>query len=195
VYLPAITPDRATGPVRAMYDDDLARVGYVTTDTALFSLRPEVHAAWRGLAMAIRRTMRLRRYELVTIAAARALGCRACVSAHGALLLRNRIVEPAQLEAIIRDFHTAGLDPIEVALMDLAAKVAQDAQRVTPADIDALRALGLSDTEVFDVVLAAAARSFYSKTLEALGVPPSPELSETNALLDRVERVPAGSAS
>ena len=54
--------------------------------------------------------------------------------------------------------------------MDLADKVADDATTVQQADIDRLRSLGLSDTEILDIVLAAAARCFFSKTLDALGV-------------------------
>jgi uncharacterized peroxidase-related enzyme len=186
VYLETIAPESASGPVRAMYDEDLASLGYVATDTLLFSLRPAVYTAWRELVRSIRTSIRLRRYELVTLAAARALGCRACVSAHGAALLRNGITDRAQLEAIVRDFRTAGLDPQDVAMMELGEQVALDADRVKPADIEALRGFGLADAEILDVVLTAAARSFYSKTLDALGVPASPELTETNGLLDLV---------
>ena len=56
--------------------------------------------------------------------------------------------------------------------MDLADKVADDATAVTQADIDRLRGLGLADAEIFDVVAAASARCFFSKTLDALGVQP-----------------------
>jgi alkylhydroperoxidase family enzyme len=55
-------------------------------------------------------------------------------------------------------------------VQDLARQVADDAVSVTEADIDKLRAFGLTDDEIFDVVLAAAARSFFSKTLDGLGV-------------------------
>jgi alkylhydroperoxidase family enzyme len=47
--------------------------------------------------------------------------------------------------------------------------VAADATTVTQEDIDRLRALGLSDGEIFEVVLAAAARSFFTKVLDATG--------------------------
>ena len=36
--------------------------------------------------------------------------------------------------------------------------------------MDRLRSLGLTDAEIMDVVLAAAARCFFSKTLDGLGV-------------------------
>ena len=112
------------------------------------------------------------------------------------MLLRNGVFDPAQLEAIVRDFRDAGLEPLDVAMMSLAEKVAVNAHAVTPRDIDTLRSLGLSDAEIFDVVLVAAARAFHSNTLEALGVPPSPELIEINGLLDLAgpPRSPAGRA-
>jgi alkylhydroperoxidase family enzyme len=56
--------------------------------------------------------------------------------------------------------------------MDLATKVAQDATSVEQADIDRLRSLGLSDQDILDVVLAAAARCFFSKVLDAVGAEP-----------------------
>jgi hypothetical protein len=43
---------------------------------------------------------------------------------------------------------------------------------VTGEDIDRLRGLGLSDTDVFQVVLAAAARCFFSTVLDAVGAEP-----------------------
>lgn len=185
-YLETVAPAAATGAVRAMYDADLADLGYVSTDAMLFSLRPAVRAAFKEMIKSIRATVRLRQYELVTLAAARALGCEACVAAHGAVLLRNHIVDDAQLEAIVRDFHDAGLTPLEVATMDLAEKVAFDARSVIPADFEALRAFGLGDADILDLVLVAAARAFYSKTLQALGVPPSPELGRLATLVDGV---------
>jgi uncharacterized peroxidase-related enzyme len=184
MYVSTVDPADATGLVRAMYDDDLKVDGYVATDTRLFSLQPEVYTAWVALARSIRKSMRLRRYELITVAAARALGCRACVSAHSALLIRQGIVPREQMAAIVRDFRRAALDPIEVALMGLAEKVALDAHAVSAADVESLRELGLRDDEIFGAVLAAAARAFYSKSLEAMGTPANPELAETNGLLD-----------
>jgi hypothetical protein len=54
--------------------------------------------------------------------------------------------------------RAAGLDALDAAVMDLAEKVVIDATSVTQADIDRLRRLGLSDTDILDVVLAGAAR-------------------------------------
>jgi alkylhydroperoxidase family enzyme len=88
------------------------------------------------------------------------------------VLIDDEFLEPDTVRAIVADHRAAGLDPVDVAVMDLAEKVAQDATSVVEADIDRLRSLGLSDTEIFDVVAAAAMRCFFSKTLDGLGTRP-----------------------
>jgi alkylhydroperoxidase family enzyme len=60
--------------------------------------------------------------------------------------------------------------------MNLAEKVAGDANAVTAADVDRLRELGLSDDEILDVIVTAAARAFFSKVLAATGAKPDPAL-------------------
>jgi uncharacterized peroxidase-related enzyme len=119
----------------------------------------------------IKATMDQRRYELATLAAARRLRSTYCSMAHGSVLVES-FMEPDQLIAVMADHHTAGLDEVEVAVMDLADKVAADATSVTDADGERLRSMGLSEGEVLEVVAAAAARCFFSKALDGLGVQP-----------------------
>jgi uncharacterized peroxidase-related enzyme len=146
-----------------------------TNDERAFAERPEVYAAWAQLSGAIKAGMDLRRYELVTLGAARRLRSSYCALAHGTVL-KERFGEPVREIAL--DHRTAGLDELDVAVMDLAERVVQDATSITEADLQRLRDLGLSETEIMDVVLAAAARCFYSKTLDALGVLPDASYRE-----------------
>src|SRR3954466_11781711 len=127
-----------------------------------FEERPEVYAAWQQLNGAIKAGMDLRRYELATLAAARRLRSSYCSLAHGKVLLET-YDEPVR--AIAEDRGSSGLDAIDLAVMELAERVVDDASAIGPEDLQALRDLGLSDTDVMDVVLAAAARCFFSKTL------------------------------
>jgi alkylhydroperoxidase family enzyme len=85
---------------------------------------------------------------------------------------------PSEARAVVEDHLAAGLDPVDIAVMDLADKVARDATSVTEADVVALRDLGLDDGEIMDVVLAAAARCFFSKTLDGLGVQPDAKYAD-----------------
>lgn len=166
-----VAEDAATGPLRQLYDADLAAQGYVANYTQLLSARPEVYAAWRALIGAIRSHMHLRRYELVTFAAAGALRCSYCLLAHGAVLRKN-FFSAAEVAAIATDYRAAGLPAEDVAIMAFAQKVTLAAHTVTQADVDGLRAHGLTDPEILDIVLATAARNFFSKTLDALAAEP-----------------------
>jgi uncharacterized peroxidase-related enzyme len=170
-YVETVAEADATGALAEIYEADKAHRGYLPNYTRAFSARPEVYAAWRQLNVAIRDNMDLRRYELATVAAARRLRSSYCALAHGSVLA-DKFFDAPELEAVVADHHAAGLDEVDVAVMDLADKVAADATSVTQEDIDRLRALGLSDPEIFDVVAAAAARCFFSKSLDALGAEP-----------------------
>jgi hypothetical protein len=74
-FLKTINPEEAEGKTRELFDYDLEHKGYIANYSLALSTRPEVLTAWRQLQGSIRRNMRLRRYELVTIAAAKALSC------------------------------------------------------------------------------------------------------------------------
>jgi alkylhydroperoxidase family enzyme len=87
-----------------------------------FAERPEVYAAWFQLNGAIKAGMDLRRYELATLAAARRLRSSYCCLAHGSVLMQQ-FNEPVREIAL--DHKAAGLDEIDVAVMDLAAETSR----------------------------------------------------------------------
>lgn len=132
-----------------------------------FAARPEAYAGWRQLVTAVKSGMDERRYELATLAAARRLRSTYCCLAHGTIL-SDKFGEA--VPEIMRDHHAAGLSEVDVAVMDLAERVVDDATSIGDSDLARLRELGLSETEIMDVVLAAAARCFFSKTLDALDI-------------------------
>lgn len=59
-----------------LYGPNLANLGYVANYTRVFALAPEVCAGWLQLIAAVKTGMDERRYELVTLVAARRLGSR-----------------------------------------------------------------------------------------------------------------------
>ena len=180
MFIQTISEADAEGKLREIYEGDQTSLGYVPNHAKVFSLRPDVLAAWRGLQGSIRKNLRLRRYELVTLATAQALHCRYCLLAHGAILNKNG-VSVDQLRAILTDFRDAGLEPAEVAVMEFAQQIARSANEITQADVDALRALGLEDAEILDITLTATMRSFASKTFNALG-------AEADAAYDELQQ-------
>jgi len=116
-----------------------------------------------------------RRYELATVAAAAEIHSSYCCLVHGKILA-DQFVDADAVCALVGGAAETRLDEQEVAVAELARKVAEDASTVTQADIDRLRAAGLGDGEIFEVILAAAMRCFFSKTLDACGIQPDSAL-------------------
>ena len=164
-----MTPEaEASGLTAEIYEAERRSLGYVPSHTKAMSLNPEAYLAWESLTKVISSSLGLRRYELVTLAAAQAIGSTHCRLAHGKKTLK--IISEEQLRSIARDFRNAGLSEAEVAMMDYAVKLSTDPAGMTDSDAQHLSDFGFSDREIADITLAAAARNFFSRALLAMGV-------------------------
>jgi uncharacterized peroxidase-related enzyme len=164
------TPDAAASEQTAkLYADAEASYGYLPNMVKAFGHRPDVMKNWSALLSSIKANMDLRRYELVTMAAAKEMKSSYCLLAHGSVLLRDIFTAEA-LRQVVDDPDAVAIDEAERTIMRFAAKVVHDASSIKSADVDELRQHGLSDAEIFDIITAATVRCFFSKTLDALGV-------------------------
>jgi len=170
-FIKTIPEDEAQGGTARLYDAICEEMGHVPNFVRAFGHRPEVLEAWETLLGKIKETMPFRRYEIATIGAARAIRSSYCMLAHGSNLMRDGM-SPEDLGTLARDGGGAGFTEAEEAIFAFAAKVAREANTVTQADIDGLRAHGLTDPEIFDVAAAAGARCFLSKVADAMGAQP-----------------------
>lgn len=160
--------------VRAMYARQEAHWGFVPNYAKVFCHRPEIMALWAQLQAGIKRHMDKRRFELVTLVAAQALRSTLCSLAHGKALTEFFSVD--DVLAITRGEAPGSLSDGEAAMLDFARKVARDASSVRAEDVERLRRHGFSDAEVFDIAATAAARAFWTKLIESLGVEAEPSL-------------------
>jgi len=176
-YLQTVPPEEAAGEVKAMYDKDLAAQGYVANYTRAFSLRPEVMQGWLALKDAITSGMDPRLYELATVAVATAIRSSYCSLVHGRILATS-YYPPGVVASIAADDTGDVLGAADAAAVRFARKVAEQADKITQEDIGELRGLGFSDADVFNIILAAAARCFFSKVLDATGTLPDAALRE-----------------
>ena len=170
-FIRTATPEEADTVVTAMYLRQQAAWGFVPNYAKVFSHRPEVLARWGQLLAEIKRPMSLRRFELVTFAAAHELGNSACTLAHGRKL--REFFGDDGIVAIAAN-RLGALSDAEQAMVDFARQVVRDASRVTAAQVEALKAHGLSDAEVFDIAATVSARAFWTGIVESLGVEPEP---------------------
>lgn len=163
-------PGEATGEALAMYTRQQAKYGYVPNYAKVFCYRPDIMALWADLLAGIRGHLAPREFELATLAAAHALKNSACSLAHGAALLKFFSVD--EVIRLVSNPDHADVAPSDRAIVKFARKVALDASAITQHDTDELRRAGFGDEMIFDLAASAAARCFFAKVLDALGVQP-----------------------
>ncbi len=168
-YIETVPAPDATGSVRELYRRQQGSLDYLPNYATVFCHRPAVMEAWSALQYTLRRNLDERSYSLITLAAALAMRSSYCALAHAKKLLKQ-FYSAEELIAIARGAEESPLSPAERAMMRLADKVARDASSVTAEDIQALKSQGYSDAQVFDIVAAAAARCFFARVPDALGV-------------------------
>lgn len=168
MFIDPVTPESAVGLTAEIYETAEEELGFLPEFVQAFSHHPEAFTAWEHLITALYGGMDRRRCELATLAAARTMKSTCCAVAHGRTL-KNRFFTSAEVIQIVNDHHHAGLDPVEGAVIDFAEKAASDPTGIVQNDIDGLRALGLTDREIFDVAFAVAARAFLTTLIESLG--------------------------
>lgn len=168
----------ATGALAEYYQSQRARWGFLPNYAAAFAARPEVAAAWAALGAAVVAHMDRRRYELASIAAARASRNTYCTVAHTSFL-RDVCNDDETISLLAEDPSGGGLDPQDRAVFAFATKLASDSASIDQADIDGLRAVGLSDVDIADVVYAVAARGFFTRVIDGLGAQADIETAST----------------
>jgi uncharacterized peroxidase-related enzyme len=149
--------------------------GFVPDYTGCFAARPEVATAWIALASAVRAPMDRRRFELVTIAAARARRSAYCTAAHARMLMDVCHDEPT-LRDLAADPDGGQLAAVDAAIYRFAVRVATDPASVTQQEVDDLRAVGLTDSDIADIVYAVGVRLFFATVLDGLGARPDEEI-------------------
>jgi uncharacterized peroxidase-related enzyme len=178
MFIETIAEDEATGATADYYRHQRDAWGFLPDYAGAFSHRPAVAEAWNRLNLTIRGAMDRRRFELATIAAARAVRNTYCTTAHSKFL-RDICGDEASLHRIAEAPHGETLEGADRAVYQFAAKVATDAASVQQEDIDELRAAGLSDVDIADVVYAAAARCFFTRILDGLGAQLDAQTAQT----------------
>ncbi len=78
----------------------------------------------------------------------------------------------ALVHAVVRDWRTAPLAPVDYALCAFAAKLTLEQHDMTPADLQVLRAHGLDDRAIHDAVQVIGYFNYITRLADALGVEP-----------------------
>ncbi len=74
------------------------------------------------------------------------------------------------MDELAVDFRAVAMDAAESAMLEYAEKLTRTPREVREQDVRALRAAGLDDVQVLDVVQVTAYFNFVNRLVEGLGV-------------------------
>ena len=99
--------------------------------------------------------------------------------AHGGFL-RQHSDAPELASHVMHDYNNAELDPQPRGRLDYASKLTKDPTSMQRSDVEALRALGLSDEEILSVALITCQFNFMTRLADGLGVEVPPGRQEAH---------------
>jgi uncharacterized peroxidase-related enzyme len=112
--------------------------------------------------------------EMIVVATSAANHCLYCVVAHGAIL-RIRAKNPRVADQVAVNYRKAEISPRQLAMLDLAMKVALDSGRIADADFPPLRAHGFSDDDIWDIAAIAALFALSNRMANFTSMKPNDE--------------------
>lgn len=162
-----------------LQQEDRDESGYVWNVTRLWSWRPDLLEAMAALRTQVVTGSSLTQRDLgvMACATAAAIGDSYCALAWGQKLTREAGA-PVAAAVLEDDPALVSLTARDLALASWARCVATNANSVTRADVDALRAAGFSDSEVFGATIYVALRIAFSTVNDALGAAPDAQLAD-----------------
>lgn len=163
--------------VERMYETDLSGQGYIAHLTRVWAHSPEALAA---LSYVLKRAtdtagLDVRQRSLLVTACAATISDSYCSLAFGSKLASTAGEDVA---VAILESDDSALSPDERTLAMWAGRVAHDPNSATAEDVDALRAIGYDDGQIFAITLFIALRMAFSTVNDALGAAPDAELAE-----------------
>ncbi|MEM9034631.1 MAG: peroxidase-related enzyme [Actinomycetota bacterium] len=112
--------------------------------------------------------------ELIVVVTSASNDCLYCVVAHGAIL-RIRAKDPHLADQVATNWRKAPLTSRQRAIVEFALRVAQDSASVEDEHLDALRAEGLDDDDIWDVGAIAALFALSNRMANLTSMRPNAE--------------------
>lgn len=173
-----LQPPPETAAVAALYQREHPDEGYVMNLTRLWAWRPEVSDAFTALRGQLTGASALTPRDLGVLVCATAgrLGDAYCALAWGERLARTAGANVAA--AVLQGVPDDALTARDRALADWARKVATAPNDTTPADVQQLRDVGLTDQTIFEATAFVGLRVAFSSVNDALGARPDRQLAD-----------------
>jgi uncharacterized peroxidase-related enzyme len=172
-------------PDPAGLDDDLKliwakcveKLGFVPNVFSTYSLKPQrlrnFMAMYNEIMLSKSSLSKLER-EMVAVVVSSANRCYYCLVAHGAAVrMMSGDAELGEMMAL--NYRVAKLDPRQRAMLDFTWKLTTTPNLVDDADRDGLRAVGLNNSDIFDLAETVAFFNLSNRMASATDMMPNRE--------------------
>lgn len=138
---------------RAYFDKCLDKLGFIPNVLAAYAFDvaklSAFAAMYNDLMLAPSGLSKLER-EMIAVAVSSVNRCYYCLTAHGAAV-RQLSGDPILGEQLVMNYRAARLDARQRAMLDFAVKLTESPHEVEEADREALRRVGFSERDIWDV--------------------------------------------
>ena len=163
---------QATGRRKQVYAEVAGKRGGIANVFKIESLNPAVMRAHLDFYMSImygKSGLSRQQREMIATTVSNANGCHYCTTHHSEALSKY-VKDDATIQAIKTDYGAASIGPKEKAMLAYAMKVTKTPAAVGDGDVEKLRQVGFSDTDILDVTLVASYFNFVNRLVLSLGV-------------------------
>ncbi len=152
-----IAPDSATGKAKELLDAVHGKLGLVPNITRAMANSPAVLEGYLGLSGALGKgSLSAKNREQIALAVGQANQCDYCLAAHSAI---GKMVGLTP-DQILDSRRGTAIDPKADAVIRFARKLVDERGRVSDADVAEVRAAGLNDGGIAEVVTNVALNIF-----------------------------------
>ncbi|MEQ9693142.1 peroxidase-related enzyme [Shimia sp. SDUM112013] len=112
--------------------------------------------------------------EMIAVVVSSINKCFYCLTAHGAAV-RELSGDPELGELMVMNYKAARLDVRQRAMLDFAEKITKESSATSEADRQALRDVGFSDRDIFDIASVTGFFNMTNRVASATDMRPNPE--------------------
>jgi uncharacterized peroxidase-related enzyme len=163
--------------IREIYEENQAKIGFVPNVFRAYSRRPEHFRAfmhYHDVLMRGESGLSRAEREAIVVAVSSENRCQYCMTAHGAAL---RVIgkDPILADQIANNWRTADLPERLRHILAFASLGNESGGPIADGEIEAMRAAGFSDDDVWDIAAIAAFFGFSNRMAEFMNMRPNAE--------------------
>lgn len=112
--------------------------------------------------------------EMIAVAVSSVNHCYYCLTAHGAAV-RQLSGDPALGELMVMNYRAGDLDDRQTQMLDFAVKLTEQPDKIVEQDRQALRDVGFSDRDIWDIAATASFFNMSNRMAAATDMQPNDE--------------------